>query len=181
MASQVTAIKMRKQTKQLNIYIQNKIFLNVVIGRMELTVQAKRAETYQILEKMVFTKATISLAKRSCIFFTLKIAPKEGIAPINYFDVTRQKNRARGPGASEENRQRVTPWEREHGLTDGTAQEITPPSRQGPLAIPASKDLFAVVQGLPFTLSKPPFLTRSLYFTSSGLVLPLFIAGREVR
>lgn len=96
--------------------------------------------------------------------------------------MTRQKTDSfsEGQGPQKRTGKELLP-EREHGLTDGTAQEITPPSRQGPLAIPASKDLFAVVQGLPFTLSKPPFLTRSLYFTSSGLVLPLFIAGREVR
>lgn len=103
---------MRKQTKQLNIYIQNKT-LNVVTGTWNY-LQAKRAETYQILEKMVFTKATISLAKRSCIFFTLKIAPKEGIVSNKLFWCDQAENRQflRGPGASEENRQRVTPWER---------------------------------------------------------------------
>lgn len=74
---------MRKQTKQLNIYIQNKT-LNVVTGTWNY-LQAKRAETYQILEKMVFTKATISLVKRSCVFFTLKIAPKEGIVSNKLF------------------------------------------------------------------------------------------------
>lgn len=70
---------------------------------------------------------------------------------------------------------------RENTVSDGPAQQITPLSRQGPLAIPASKDLFAVVQGLPFTLSKFPFLSSRLYFTSSGLAPPLFIASREVR
>ena len=72
---------------------------------------------------------------------------KEGIVSNKLFWCDQAENRQyrellRGPWASEENKQAKS-YSLENTVSDGPAQEITPLSRQGPLAIPASKDLSA--------------------------------------